>query len=234
MSMETVVRFEKLLPSGWELCMLVVRLPERGALVYSPTWLGEDTFARVDAIGEPRVLVAPNHFHHLSLARFHERYPSAKVVCGTTALPRLRAKGYDYVAPVSEAADLLPSGAAFLECEGTRAGETFLSLPSTNGDSGRTWLACDAFFNVERPVTGITGVGLRALKTTPGLSIGQTFRWLALKEERAYAAWLVAAIAREKPTRLYLSHGEPIASPELPARLAALAKSRLAEPKGGY
>ncbi len=44
-----VHRFEKVVKSGWSLNMHVVPLPDGGTLVYSPTWLGDETFERIEA-----------------------------------------------------------------------------------------------------------------------------------------------------------------------------------------
>ena len=63
-----VTRFARTDPSGWTVDMLTVDLGD-GALVYSPTSFGEETRALVERVGAPRVLVAPNHYHHLSLDR---------------------------------------------------------------------------------------------------------------------------------------------------------------------
>jgi len=204
--------------------MILLRLPAGGVLVHSPTWLGEDTVAQVEAIGEPRVLFAPNHFHHLSVPRFRERWPGAMIVAGRDAIAGLKKRGHESAVPVDVATPLLPPGAHWLECQGTRAGETLLSL---DGQAGRTWLACDAFFNVQRPVTGVVGFALRALKTTPGLCIGQTFNWLALRDRRVYREWVLAALDREKPTALWVSHGETVTRPDLPEVLSQLVRARV-------
>ena len=204
--------------------MTLMRLPDGGVLVHSPTWLGDDTFARVAAVGEPRILFAPNHFHHLALPRFREQWPAALVVAGRLAIPGLKKRGHDTVVHIDEATPLLPPGARWLECEGTRAGETLLSI---EGATGRTWIACDAFFNVERPVTGVMGVVLHALKTTPGLAIGQTFNWLALRDRRVYREWALAALERERPTTLWMSHGETVVRPDLSEVLSQLVRARV-------
>jgi hypothetical protein len=219
-----VVALEKLASSGWGLSMLVVPLPSGGVLVHSPTWLGDETFARVEAIGEPEILFAPNHFHHMSLARFRARWPNAKPVASDVATPRLRARGHEGLASLASVASSLPEGAHWLACEGTKAGEAFLSLP---GERGATWLVSDAFFNVERPTTGAMGFTLRALKTTPGLSIGQTYLWLALADRVRYKKWILAELSRERPTKMLFSHGVTIEADDLADRLAALVERRL-------
>ena len=95
--------------------MFAIPLPDGGVLIHSPTWLGDDsTFSRIEAVGTPRVLFAPNHFHHLSLARFRDRYPQALAVATWTALTRLQAKGHEGLSDVTAAAPLLPAGARFV------------------------------------------------------------------------------------------------------------------------
>ena len=219
-----VAVLEKDAGSGWGLNMLVIPLPGGGTLVHSPTWLGDDTFARVEALGEPKVLFAPNHFHHMSVARFRERWPNATVVASEVATPRLKAKGHDGLASLASVAPLLPTGAHWLPCEGTKAGEAFLSLP---GERGPTWIVSDAFFNVDRRVTGFLGFALRTLKTTPGLAIGQTFLWMALRDRATYKKWILDGLERECPTRMLFSHGVAIEGVDLHERLAALVDARL-------
>jgi hypothetical protein len=218
-----VVRMSRPVNGGWDLGMTLVRLDDGGLLVHSPTWLGDGTFERVLEVGEPRVLFAPNHHHHLSLARFHERWPAARVVASHVALGRLRRHGHAY-AEVLDARVVLPAGGRVLECEGTKAGEAFVSL---DGPRGRTWIVCDAFFHVTRPVTGAAGTFLRVTKATPGLAIGQTFLWLALKDRKKYRAWVLDAIERERPTTMWVSHGETLEGDDLPERLAELVRARV-------
>lgn len=202
-----VHRFEKQDAIGWSLNMLAVSLPDRGLLLYSPAWLGPGTFEAVDALGEVRVLVAPNHFHHLSLPRYRERYPNARAVASRGALPRLEKKGHAGLQPLSDAASHLPPDARFIEPEGLKNGEAWLSLP---GEGGRTWLVCDAWFHVNRPLTGFPGLILRALRTGPGLCVGATWRMLAVRDRAAYVASARGALDRERPSVIVPSHGDPV------------------------
>ncbi len=218
-----MLRIAEDLAGGWQRAMILVRLPGGGLLVHSPTWVGPETFAKVQAFGEPRVLFAPNHFHHLFLARFREKWPAARTVAGRVALRRLRRLGHAAIEPVDAVASLLPGDARWLECAGTRAGETFLSLAV---EDHRTWVVCDAFFNIAR-ARGPVGVVMRALKGTPGLSIGQTFNWLALNDRPTYRSWILAALERERPTALWMSHGETVARDDLPHVLAELVTKRV-------
>lgn len=219
-----LVIVEQKLPAGWGRNMVLLRLPSGGLLVHSPIWDGDETRALVEAVGRPEILWAPNHFHHLSLPRFRAAWPQALATASRGAILRLGRKGHQGLRPVDEVAALLPPGARLLEGPGVKNGEVFLSLP---GDGGRTWIVCDAFFNMTTPVSGAMGWFLRATRTTPGLCLGQTFRWLALSDEKAYRGWLLATLEAERPRRVIFSHGAPLDGPDTSDRLRALAEARL-------
>ena len=72
----------------------LVRLPSGGLFVYSPSWLGDDTFARIEKHGTPEVLFAPNAYHHVSLEKFRARWPQALAYASSPSLPRLLKKGH--------------------------------------------------------------------------------------------------------------------------------------------
>ena len=222
---EAVVRMERVKESGFELSMHLVRLAGGGALVHSPTYVGDETFARVEAFGPPTVLFAPNFFHHLGLPKFRARWPEARVVAGERALARLTKQGHTGVEHVSAIAGLLPDGMRFLECAGARSGETFLSFDDPA--RGRSWLVCDAFFHAARPVTGFSGFALRLLKTVPGFCIGTTFLTLALDDKRAYRRFLRDALEAERPRVLHMSHGVVLEGDDLVERIATLADARI-------
>jgi hypothetical protein len=217
-------RLEKVLPTGWSLNMHLVPLEGSGLLVYSPTWLGDDTFARVERHGEPTLLVAPNYFHHLSLRRFRERYPKAVVCAHEGALRRLEAKGHPGVSGPEAAAPLLPKSVRLVPCEGTKSGEIWVSAEE---GAARTLVVGDAFFNVERETSGVMGVALRLLKTAPGLSVGSTWRWLQLSDRAHYVAWATRFLTELSPTRLCVCHGEDVVGEDLAGKLVELITRRL-------
>lgn len=206
--------------------MVIVALPDGGTIVHSPTWLGDGTFEAIEKLGPPRVLLAPNHYHHLSLPKFRERYPEARVACAEAAIPRLRKKGNDRLCTLAEIAGELPSGARYLVPSGLRNGEAWVSLPV---EQGRVWIVCDAFFNLNRPVRGPMGWALRATATVGGLRIGDTFRWLAVADRRAYRDWTLYRLAEERPSVLVVSHGDPLESRDLGDQLASLVHARLGD-----
>lgn len=222
---QSVIQLQKSQPSGWSVGMFLVPLGDGRLLVHSPTRLGPKTWETVEKHGQPAVLFAPNHYHHLGLPSYRERYPEARVVAASKARPRLAEQGNREIEAIEDLPeDALPEGFRFLVCEGVKTGETFLSIP---GDGGRTWIVCDAFFNVPGPTKGFMGFVLRMLATAPGLAIGRTFWLLALKNTKAYLTWLEEKLAEERPTRVLFSHGQPLEGEDVPERLLELAKRRL-------
>jgi hypothetical protein len=230
---DRAVRLEKVLPSGWSLNMHLVPLGRGRLLVYGPTWLGADTFTQVERYGEPAVIVAPNHFHHLSLTRFRERYPKAASVAHEGALPRLLSKGHRGLIGSAQFSSApgnagvpegVPPGVELVACEGTKSGELWLTI---RDETATTLLVGDAFFNVTRDTTGIVGLALRLLQTAPGLSIGSTWRWLQLSDRERYVAWALELLGDTKPTRLCVCHGEDFESDDLVDVLTALIQRRL-------
>ena len=206
--------------------MAVVALPDGGTLIHSPTWLGEGTFEAIETIGAPRILFAPNHYHHMSLARFRERFPEARATCADAAMPRLRKKGHSGLVRLADVAKLLPEGGRFLVPSGLRNGEAWLSIPV---EEGRAWLVCDAFFHVNTRVKGAMGLALRATSTVGGLRIGDTFRWLAVSDRHGYRDWALYRLAEESPSVLVVSHGDPLFDRNLGDRLASVLHARLGD-----
>lgn len=197
--------FELVKPSGWSLNMIAAKLPGGALLLYSPTWMGEGTFEAVAALGEPTVLVAPNHFHHMSLRRFRDKFPKAIAVCSKDARPRLERQGHEGLRPIEDAASLLGNGMKLLPCAGTKTGETWLSVPTAEG---RALVVCDAFFHVTRPVTGLMGFATRMLRVTPGFQISRTYTMLGVKDVAGYKKSANEILDGEDPSFLVPSHGE--------------------------
>ena len=200
--------------------MRVVRVGEE-LVVYSPTKTSDDVFERLDALGRVSVLIAPNHFHHLALPAFRARYPEARVVASERAMVRLTSQGHRDLRAIER--ETLPSGVTAHIAEGTRSGETFLSY--TSGGK-KTLLVCDAFFHVNTPVRGVVGALLHATKTTPGLKVGRTFKYMAVADGRAYRRWAEKTIRAVAPERVLFSHGEALEGSGVTEALLAAIEER--------
>lgn len=60
--------------------MTIVRLPDGGLWLHSPTELTEPLLAEVVALGAPRFLIAPNRLHFWWLKDWAHRFPGAQVL----------------------------------------------------------------------------------------------------------------------------------------------------------
>ena len=216
-----ITRFERRRPSGWPTVMHVVRLYRDELLIHSPTWIDDATFDEIAKLGTPRMLFAPNHFHHLSLARYRERFPKAIVVASADAIPRLHAKGHEDIRSTFEVS--LPPDIRWLLPSGTKSGEAWISV---DGEAGPTWIVGDAFFNEHSPVTGFEGSLLKMLSITPGTRLGATFKYLCVRDRKKYKQWTLEALEREKPSRMLMCHGDALNEHVAP-RLSELLHSRL-------
>lgn len=59
--------------------MTVIRLADGALWLHSPVSPTAERFAAVEALGEVKHIVAPNHLHHLYLSPWSERFPGAKL-----------------------------------------------------------------------------------------------------------------------------------------------------------
>lgn len=195
-----------------------------GTVIMSPIRrLGDKATAQLSEIGEPRFLLAPNHFHHLGLPEHVERY-QAKVVASQVAAPRVHKQSNLAVEGPDELRAALPEHAELITPPGTRAGEAFLKVKTKRGVA---WSFGDAFFNVPKTPGGFIGLMCTLSKTTPGLQLGKTFPLLALKDKRAYKQWILEQLSNDPPKILLPSHGEMLEAEDLGGRLKALVESRL-------
>ncbi len=215
--------------SGWHWRTTALRLTTGGLLVISPLrGTTEEAHAELADLGETEAIVAPNHFHWMGLPEHRRRHPQAVVATSEVAARRLARKERGQFAPLAELAAALPPSAELLTPPGLKSGEVWLRVAA--GDRV-TWVVSDAFFNLARNARGFTGFMLRATGTAPGLRIGRTFTGLAMGDRASYRDWLLERLAADRPTTLVPGHGELLSDPELRARLDALVRARLGNPR---
>lgn len=197
-----------------------VRLRSGGTLVVGPPSRAPDgVHDELATLGAPELLLAPNHFHNLGLAAWSRRYPDARTVASATAAPRLRRRVPVAIHPLADLAAVLPPHVTLLEPAGTRTGEVWLRV---EGPDGVGWIVCDAFFNFPVTPTGPVGWIMAATAGSPGLRIGGSFRVLGLRDRPAYAAWLRARLAEDRPSWVLPAHGDAVEGDDVAARLTAV------------
>ena len=183
--------------------MAVLRLPSGGLLLYSPLEMKSERRAAVEALGRVEHLVAPNLFHHLSLAEWAAAFPEATV----HAAPGLEKKRPDLRidrtlgdAPDPGLADVITE----VPIDGCRLGEVVLFYRPAN-----TLLVADLVHNVGRP----SGWWTRAYTKLAGfydeVALSRVLRWTAFND-RAAARVSIDRVLGLGFERLMVGHGEPI------------------------
>ena len=215
----------KIAPSGWGWNTVAVRLPGDSLLVTSPTAsLSEVELAELVHLGQPRFILASNHYHYLGIDEFISCYPDAQVLSSETARPRLQQKISSPLHSLSVAEEYVPPGVQLLELAGTKNGEVWIELHT---DDAYAWIVSDAFFNVPRHPSGLMGLATRLTQTTPGLQLGKPFRWFGIRDRSAYKHWFEREVTRATPTLLVPAHGEAFHDAELARHLLTLVHARL-------
>lgn len=212
--------------SGWCWRSLALRLTDGTFAVFSPIQGTAGRLAALRDFGLSKLglVVAPNHFHYLGVPDLLREHPEVGVVTSPTAARRLRGKLKRDLSPLDALRERLPKGVSVLEPPGLKTGEIWLSAQTSRG---LAWIVCDAFFHVTHEVRGAMGWALKLTATVPGLRIGNTFRWMALGDRRAYREWLEAQLRDEPPRVLIPSHGDVLEDDDLGGKLAELAARRL-------
>ena len=206
---------------GMPLRTVAVALTDGGTLICSPIRACGNADHPVPAgAGDPSVLLAPNHFHNLGLPRWQARFPAAQIVSSERAqarlakrLPELTFGGLDALR------GRLPESVTLLEPEGTANGEVWLRIATADGI---VWVVSDAWFSVKTLPAGALGVVSRLLRVAPGLQVGRTWLWIALKRRNVYRTWVVKQLTADRPTTLVTGHGEILRGADLSDRLMAL------------
>jgi hypothetical protein len=178
--------------------MAVLRLDDGALLLYGPAHLDEHR-REIDALGEVRFLVAPNHIHHLYVPRARELWPDARVF-GAPGLEKKRGDiRFD---------GLLGGGSPFgygvdvIEV----AGMPGLREHVLYAKASRALVVADTMFNVQH-LGGLSRV-LWSFNGGCGAMQSRVFRWL-VKDKAAFRASLDEIRARPFEA-MHVSHGAPI------------------------
>lgn len=197
---EGVWRWEKTPKNGFVLNTLAVELGGGELGIVSPSRrLGDEAHEALREIGRPTLLIAPNHFHWLGLAEWHERYSGIRIVASHAAKPRVEDKTK---LKIDIAEGTIGDGVQTVVPPGTKNGELWVRR-------GDALIVGDAWFNAPTP-EGTFGFVFRALRVTPGLQVSRTWTTLGLSNKRAYRDFVVQSIGDSRPDMIVPCHGEPL------------------------
>ena len=74
---------------------VVIRLKDNSLFILSPIELTSDICNEMNALGEVKYLVSPNHLHHLNMGDWKQAYPKAKLYASPGLVPKRKDLTFD-------------------------------------------------------------------------------------------------------------------------------------------
>ena len=74
---------------------VVIRLNDNSLFILSPIQLTPDIRNEINALGEVKYLVSPNHLHHLYMGDWQQAYPNAKLYASPRLVPKRKDLTFD-------------------------------------------------------------------------------------------------------------------------------------------
>jgi len=183
--------------------MAVVRMRDGRLVIHGAMALEETAMKKLEALGEPAVMLVPSGYHRMDAGRFAHRYPKMRVYCPPGARARVAARvrldgTYD---------DFAGDATVRLDpIDGIGDAEGVMRVAS---EDGTTLVFNDILFNMRHP-TGFGGVVTRILGASGGPRVSRTARIALLKDARALARRFVALAATPELVRVMVAHHETI------------------------
>jgi hypothetical protein len=184
--------------------MTIAKRANGGLVIHNGVALGDVEMKEIEAFGPVEVIVVPNGYHRLDAKIFHDRYPSAQVVC-----PDGATKSVSQVVPVGGGyAQLLPDGAVELATlDGTKDREGVMIVRDRDGT---TLVFNDAVFNMPH-LSGFTGFVLKSITgSTGGPRVSRVMKWFVISEKKAFRAHLERLADVPDLRRIVVSHHQVI------------------------
>lgn len=184
--------------------MTIARRSDGGLVVHNAIAVDDAAIAEIEAWGTIAAIVVPNGYHRLDARVFHDRYPSARVVC-----PRGARAKVEEVVPVTGGYEDEPADAAVVleTLDGTAANEGVMIVRDADGAS---LVFNDILFNMPH-LRGATGFVLRWITASSGgPRVSRIGRWFLAKDKPALRAHLERLASTPGLRRIVVSHHEVI------------------------
>lgn len=180
----------------------ILRLPDGGLLLHSPLKIDDATAAEIDALGDVRVIVAPNCMHWLFLEKAARRYPNARVL----GAAKLASKLGDF--PFER----LPEGGALPGVDGIRVlrieGAPMLDEHVFFHEASRSLVVTDLLFNVHACESFGMRLSFRLFGTWRKTSQSRVWRFLV--KDRVAAARSASRLLEWPFERVIVAHGDVV------------------------
>ena len=183
--------------------MIVVRLRDRGLVIYSAMALDDDAMRTIDAFGRPAWLVVPSDHHRLDAGAWKARYPAVRVATPSGA----REKVEETVVVDTAAPDFGDTAVQFMTVPGTAGHEPALVV---RAPTGTTLVVNDIVANIHGE-HGFGGWLLRRMGFAgPEPQIPSTARLALIDHKTALKQQLLEWADDPSLVRILVSHGDPI------------------------
>ncbi|KAG9390889.1 hypothetical protein J8273_7154 [Carpediemonas membranifera] len=192
--------------------MTIYRLPGTETpelLIHSCIACNEETMAKIQALGKPKILVIPNRFHTLDAGVWIQRFPDMAIVCPESAKLKLARKNIEPTHPMEE--HLASYGISCLTVGVTndRPMEYILSLP-VFGTDDNVLVCSDTWFNIVEPFPGFGYKVMSFLGSIGPFKITK-MGTLFIKDWERYADDLESIKTTENVVGILVGHGAAIA-----------------------
>jgi hypothetical protein len=217
---ENLWRVEGALPHfSMRRVMSVVRLQDGRLLIHSAIALDEASMRRLEAWGEPAILLIPHSRHRMDAPRYKRRYPSLRVF----APPAVLKKASEVVNVDGTFAEAPLDATASLELlDGTAEAEAALIVHSHDGVSV---VLTEVVFDLEPPKNGLLRAALELTGFGPGPVVTPVVKLELVKNKVGLAAHLERLAAIPNLTRLIVGHHRMSIGPAAAAALRQAAAS---------
>ena len=180
--------------------MTVAALDGGGTAIWSPVSLADTAMKKIEALGEPKLLVVPNQAHRMDIKPFKDRYPAARVIAPAGAQEKV-----EELVPLDATADpamdlTVVPGMKLEEFAWTR-----------RGAGGITLVLNDVLANVRHP----KGLGAQLMARIFGFGVrrprmSRPVRRMFVDDAPTVAARFRAWADMPDLSRVIVSHGEVI------------------------
>lgn len=198
---ENLWRVEGALPRfSMRRVMSVVRLQDGRLLIHSAIAMDEASMAKLEAWGEPAILLIPHRRHRMDAPRYKQRYPALRVFAPPAVLERANAV-VNVDGTFAEAP--LDSSASLELLDGTGEAEAALIVRSHDGVS---LVLTEVVFDLAPPSNALLRAAIKLTGFGPGPVVTPVVKLELVKNKGELAAHLGRLAAIPELTRLIVGH----------------------------
>jgi len=199
------------------------RITDGGLLVISPAaQMDEAAFSYLENFGEPRVIVAPNGFHHLGLADWRRRYRHATFHAPKRAAKRIAKKNdrAPKLENLQTIGDQLGGQVYLREAPHSRYGELWAWVKTPTGN---IWFGSDFICNWQKfPGNALLNMAWKLSNSGPGPSLFNLAMIATMSDRKAALGIMLKDMDEHPPKILVPSHGDLVTGASADPGLARL------------